>query len=60
MPIVVAVIVRGGCAFLGDVAVRVVGDVGGGRDGAPRRFGCRAVMIAHTRVPAVSAWWAHL
>jgi hypothetical protein len=47
MPMVV--IVRGGCAFSGGAATRVVGDVGGGRDGAPRPFGFRIVMIAHAR-----------
>jgi hypothetical protein len=45
-----AVIMRGGRAFSGGAAARVVGDVGAGRDGAPRPFGCRAVMIAHARV----------
>jgi hypothetical protein len=47
MPTVVAVVVRGERAFSGDVAARVVGDVGGGRDGALRPFGCRVVMITH-------------
>jgi hypothetical protein len=50
MPIVVAAIVRSGRAFSGGAAVRVVGDVGGGRDGAPRPFGCRVVMIVHARM----------
>jgi hypothetical protein len=48
MPTVVAVIVRGRRAFSGGATVRVVGGVGGGRDGMPRPFGCRAVMIART------------
>jgi hypothetical protein len=42
--------VRGGRAFSGGAAAHVVGDVGCGRDGLPRPFGCRAVMIAHVRV----------
>jgi hypothetical protein len=48
MPTIVAVVVRRGRAFSGGATARVVGVVGGGRDGPPRPFGCRAVMIAHT------------
>jgi hypothetical protein len=51
MSIVVAAVVRRGRAFLGGAATRRVDDVGGGRDGPPRPFGCRAVMIAHARTP---------
>jgi hypothetical protein len=51
MPTVVAAVVRCGRAFSGGATARVVGDVGGGRDGPPRPFGCRAVMIVHARVP---------
>jgi hypothetical protein len=51
MPTVVVVVVCGGRAFSGGAVARVVGDVGGGRDGAPRPFGCRAVMIAHACTP---------
>jgi hypothetical protein len=47
MPIVMAAVVRCGHAFSGGATARVVGDVGGRRDGPPRPFGCRAVMIAH-------------
>jgi hypothetical protein len=47
MAIVTVVNVRGRRAFSGDAAARVVGDVGDRRDGAPRPFGCHAVMIAH-------------
>jgi hypothetical protein len=50
MATVVAVIMRGGRTFLGGAAARVVDDVGGGRDGAPRPFGCRAAMITRARV----------
>jgi hypothetical protein len=52
MPIVVVAVVCGARAFLGGAAERVVGDVGGGRDGAPRPFGFRAVMIVHARAPS--------
>jgi hypothetical protein len=45
MPTVAAVVMRRGHAFSGDAAARVVGDVGGGRDGPLRLFGCHAVMI---------------
>jgi hypothetical protein len=51
MSTVVVMVVRCGRAFLGGATARVVGDVGGGRDGPPRPFGCRAVMIAHARAP---------
>jgi hypothetical protein len=51
MPKVVVAVVRRGHAFSGGVAARRVGDVGGGRDGPPRPFGCRTVMIAHARTP---------
>jgi hypothetical protein len=48
MATVVVEVVRGGRAFSGSAAVRVLGDMGGGgRDGAPWPFGCRVVMIAH-------------
>jgi hypothetical protein len=50
MSIGMAVIMHGGRAFSGDVALRVVGDVGDGHDGASQPFGCRAVMIAHMLV----------
>jgi hypothetical protein len=49
MTAVVTAIVRCGHAFSGDTTAHVVGDVGGGRDGPPQPFGCRAVMIAHVR-----------
>jgi hypothetical protein len=52
MPTVVAAVTRRGCAFSGDATARVVGDVGCGRDGPPRLFGCHAVMIAHARAPS--------
>jgi hypothetical protein len=35
MPTVVAAVVPRGRAFSGDVTARVVGDIGGGRDGPP-------------------------
>jgi hypothetical protein len=44
MPTVVAVIVCGRRAFSGAAAARVVRDVGDGRDGAMRPFGCSAIM----------------
>jgi hypothetical protein len=50
MPTVVAAAVRCGRAFSGGATARVVGDMGGGRDGPPRLFGCRAVMIVHACV----------
>jgi hypothetical protein len=46
---VVAAVVRCGRAFLGGATARIVGDVGGRRDGPPRHFGCRTVMVAHAR-----------
>jgi hypothetical protein len=46
MPTVVATVVRRGRTFSGDATARVAGVVGGGRDGPPRLFGYRAVMIA--------------
>jgi hypothetical protein len=49
MAAVAAAVVHGGRAFSGVAAVSVVGDLGGGHDGAPRPFGCCAVMIAHAR-----------
>jgi hypothetical protein len=49
MTAVVAAVVHGRHAFSGDAAARVVDDVGGRCDGAPRPFGCCAVMIAHAR-----------
>jgi hypothetical protein len=51
MTSVVTAVVRCGRAFSGGATARVVGDVGGGRDGPPRPFGCRTVMIAHARAP---------
>jgi hypothetical protein len=51
MPKVVAAVVRRGRAFSGDATMRVVGIVGGGRDGPPWLFGCRAVMITCARTP---------
>jgi hypothetical protein len=51
MPTVVAVVVRRGRAFSGDATARVVGDVGGGRDGPQQSFGCHAVMITRARTP---------
>jgi hypothetical protein len=51
MPTVVAAVMRGGRAFSGGATAQVVGDVGGGRDGPPRPFGCRAVMIARAHAP---------
>jgi hypothetical protein len=51
MPTVVAAVVLDGRTFSGGAAARVVGDMGCGRDGPPRLFGCRAVMIAHARAP---------
>jgi hypothetical protein len=51
MPTIVAAVVRHWRAFSGVAAARIVGDVGGGRDGPPRLFGCRAVMIARARAP---------
>jgi hypothetical protein len=42
-------VVRSERAFSGGTVVRVVGNVGGGCDGAPRPFGSHAVMIAHAR-----------
>jgi hypothetical protein len=51
MPTAVAAVVRGGHAFSGGAILRVVGDVGGRRDGPPRPFGCRVVMIARARAP---------
>jgi hypothetical protein len=59
MPTVVAAVVRCRRTFSGGTTC-LVGDVGGEggrggrRDGPPRPFGCRAVMIAHMRV---LAWW---
>jgi hypothetical protein len=50
MTMVAAAIVRCGRAFSGGATAHVVGDVGGGRDGPPRPFGRRTVMIAHARV----------
>jgi hypothetical protein len=49
MATVMAAIVRSGHTFSGSAAARVVDDVGGGRDGVPRPFVCRVVMIEHTR-----------
>jgi hypothetical protein len=49
MPTVVAAVAGGRHVFSGDATARVVGDVGGGCNGPPRPFGCRAVMIARAR-----------
>jgi hypothetical protein len=49
MTTVVVAVVRCGRAFSGGTTALVLGDVGGRRDGPPRPFGCRAVMIAHAR-----------
>jgi hypothetical protein len=54
MPIVVAAVARRGCTFSGDATARVVGVVGGGRDGPPRLFGYLVVMI--TRACAWPFW----
>jgi hypothetical protein len=51
MPIVVAAVMFRGRAFSGGATACIVGDVGGGRDGPPRPFGCCAVMIARARAP---------
>jgi hypothetical protein len=40
-----------GRAFSGGAAAQSGRRVGGGRDGPPRPFGCRVVMIAHARTP---------
>jgi hypothetical protein len=50
MTAVTVVVVRCGRAFSGVATAHVVGDVGGGRDGPLRPFGCRAIMIARVRV----------
>jgi hypothetical protein len=47
----VAAVLRCGRAFSGGATARVVGDMGGGRDGPLRPFGCRAVMITHACAP---------
>jgi hypothetical protein len=67
MPTVVAAVVRRGCAFSGDATARVVGDVRGRRDGPPRPFVCRTVMIARARAPGrfgdvgpARQWWMWL
>jgi hypothetical protein len=65
MTAVVAVVMHCGRAFSGGAAARVVGDVGGGgRDGPPQPFGCRAAMIVHARAPGcfdvvgpARQWW---
>jgi hypothetical protein len=46
MAAVVVAVSCGRHAFLGGAAASVVDVTGGGRDGAPRLFGCYAVMIA--------------
>jgi hypothetical protein len=51
MPTVMAAVVCGGRAFSGGAAARIVGNMGCRRDGPPRPFSCRAVMIAHERAP---------
>jgi hypothetical protein len=51
MPTVMAAVVCRGRAFSCNATARVVGDVEGGRDGPPRPFGCRIVMIARARTP---------
>jgi hypothetical protein len=60
MPTVVAAVVHHGRAFSGGATASVVGNVGGGRDGPPRPFGCRAVMIACARAPGRLATWGPL
>jgi hypothetical protein len=45
-----ATVVRSGRGFSGGATAHVVDDVGGRRDGVPRPFGCRAVMITHARL----------
>jgi hypothetical protein len=49
MTAVVAVVMRCGHTFSGGTTARVVGGVGGRRDGPSRHFGCHAIMIAHAR-----------
>jgi hypothetical protein len=49
VPTVVAAVVRGGRAFSGGAAARILGDMGSERDRPPWPFGCRAVMVAHAR-----------
>jgi hypothetical protein len=51
MAAVMAVVMRCGHAFSDGATARVVGDMGGGRDGPPWPFGCRTIMIAHARAP---------
>jgi hypothetical protein len=51
MPTVVAAVVRRGRAFSGNATARVVGIVGGKRDGLPLLYGCRAVMIVRACAP---------
>jgi hypothetical protein len=51
MPTVMAAVVHRGRAFSGDATSRVVGVVGGRRDGPLRLFGCHDVMIAHACAP---------
>jgi hypothetical protein len=51
MAVVMAAVVRSGRTFSGSAATSVVDDVGGGRDGAPRPFGYRAIMIARACTP---------
>jgi hypothetical protein len=47
MTTVAAAVARYRRAFSGSTTARVVGDVGGGRDGRLRPFGHRTIMIAH-------------
>jgi hypothetical protein len=51
MATVVAVVVRCGRAFSGGTTAGIMDDMADRRDGAPRPFGYRAVMIARARVP---------
>jgi hypothetical protein len=46
-----AAVVRSRCTFSGGATASVVDDVGGGRDGALRTFGYRAIMIARACTP---------
>jgi hypothetical protein len=50
MAAVMAAVMRSGRAFSGGATTHIVGDVGGGRDGASQPFGSCAIMIAHARV----------
>jgi hypothetical protein len=60
MPTVAATVMCNGCAFSGVAAARIVAMWAGGRDGPPRLFGCRTVMIARACAWALRSWWAPL